>query len=114
MGSFGTDDYYCVGLDKDHLSMVRYQSSKDPDYKLVLDLLCRLLESNGWTEHIEGRNNQAQSECSGGRIICCSYSTKGHALNGRSQYVAHSPATKVPLHLLDRTVSPFFFSRWLT
>ena len=72
MGSFGTDDSHCVGLDKDHLNMVKYQSNEDPDYKLVLDLLCQLRKSNGWTEHIEGQTNQAQSECFGRRIICCS------------------------------------------
>ena len=85
MGSFGIDDSHCVGLDKDHLNMVKYQSSKDADYRLVLDLVYRLRESNGWTEHFEGQTNQAQSECSGRRIICCSYSTRGQALNDHFQ-----------------------------
>ena len=76
MGSFTTDDPHCVELDKDHLNMVKYQSSKDPNYKLVLDLLCRLRKSNRWMEHIEAQTNQAQSECSGRRLMCCSYSTK--------------------------------------
>ena len=65
MGSFTKDDSYCVELDKDHLNMVKYQSSKDPNYKLVLDLLCRLRKSNRWMEHIEAQTNQAQSECFG-------------------------------------------------
>ena len=53
MSGVGTEDSHCVGLDKDHLNMVRYDSSKGPDYRVVLDLVCRLRKSNGWTGHIE-------------------------------------------------------------
>ncbi len=114
MGSFGMKDSHCVGLDKDHLSMVKYESSKDPDYRRVLDLLCQLRKSSAWTKHSEGQENQAQSELSVRLILCCSYSTIGQAFNDYPQYVAHFLATKVTSHRLDRAVSPFLIGRWLT
>ena len=114
MGSFGIDDSHCVGLDKDHLNMVKYQSDEDPDYKLVLDLVCRLRMGNGWTEHIGGQVSQAKSKYSGRCIIRCSYSAKGQALDDHSKYVARSLVKKLPSHLLDRSVSPFLFAGWLT
>ena len=114
MSNVGTEDSHCVGIDKDHLNMVKYDSSMDPDYRLVLDLICRLRKSNGWTGHIEGQENQAQSEFSVRCILCCSCSTKGQAFNDHYQHVAHSLATKVPSHLFNRAASPFMFGRWLT
>ena len=114
VGSFGTEDSYCVGLDKNHLNMVKYQSSKDPDYRLVIDLVCRLRKSNNWMKHSEEQADQAQSKYSGRRILCCSYSTKGQAFNDDPRFVAYSLAVKVSSHLLDRAVYPFFFGRWLT
>ena len=35
-----TGDSHCVGLDKDHMNMVKYPDSEDQDYKMVVDLVC--------------------------------------------------------------------------
>ena len=106
VGSFGTVDSYCVELDKDHLNMVKYQSSEDPDYRLVLDLVCRLRKSNNWTKPVEAQLIQAQSEFFIGRILYYLYSTGGQAFNDHSQYVAHSLATNVTSHLPGRAIFP--------
>ena len=39
-------DSRCVELDKDHMNMVKYPESEDQDYKLVVDLVCRIRKSN--------------------------------------------------------------------
>ena len=60
--SLCTEDSHCIGLDKDHMNMVKYTDSKDPDYRLVIDLVRRLHKSSSWMKPGEGQRDQAQSE----------------------------------------------------
>ena len=67
MGSLCTGDSRCVGLDKDHMNMVKYPDSEDQDYKLVVDLVCRIRKSSSWMQPSEGQGDQSQSEFLSGR-----------------------------------------------
>ena len=62
IGSLCTGDSRCVGLDKDHMNMVKYPDSEDQDYKLVVDLVCRIRKSNSWMKPSEWQGDQSQSE----------------------------------------------------
>ena len=64
LGSLVAEDPHCVGINKDHRNLVKFQSREDPDYRVVLDLVCRLGKNNGGREHIEEQANQAQSKFS--------------------------------------------------
>ena len=62
LGNLVAEDPHCVGINKDHRNLVKFQSSEDPDYRVVLDLVCRLGKKNGGREHSEEQANQAQGE----------------------------------------------------
>ena len=76
IGSLCTEDSHCVGLDKDHMNMVKYPDRGDRDYRLVVDLVCRLRKSNIWVKPSKGQADQAQSEFPVGLNLCSSYSIK--------------------------------------
>lgn len=91
LGSLVAEDPHCVGLNKNHRNMVKFQSSEDPDYRVVLDLVCRLGKKNGGMEHSEVQANQAQ----------------GEFLTGLSYIVL-----KAPMDEPSMTISNMLFTLW--
>ena len=74
IGSLCTEDSHCVGLNKNHMNMVKYPDREDGDYELIVVLVCRLRKSNSWMKPSEGQADQAQREFPVRLTLRCSYS----------------------------------------